>query len=107
MSYTRYTISVGLNDKDTKAPRESYERASLEIAGRLAQLGQGATITKGTGTYKHEDGTAVIEDNVIITIIDIDGSFASVMGEFIDKIKLDYNQESVIVMIDQVVSELR
>lgn len=107
MSYTRYTISVGLNDKDTKAPRDSYEHASIEIAGRLAQIGQGATITKGTGTYKHEDGTAVIEDNVIITVIDIDGSFAEVIDELIDKIKLDYNQESVIVMIDKVVSELR
>ena len=107
MSYTRYTISVGLNDKDTKAPRDTFERAGVEIAGRFAQIEQGATITKGTGVYKHEDGTAVIEDTVIITVIDFDGRFGQIMGEFIDKIKRDYNQESVAVMIDKVVSELR
>ena len=36
MKFTRYTISVGMNDKDTLRPVDVYERASIEVAGRLA-----------------------------------------------------------------------
>ena len=35
MKFTRYTISMGLNDKDTLRPVDTYEHASIEVAGRL------------------------------------------------------------------------
>ena len=106
MKYVRYTLSIGLNDKDTMAPVSSYERASVEMAGRLAVLEVGATITRGTGVYKHERGDVVIEDTVVISVIDFDGSFAGKMAKFIDGIKHDYNQESVAVMVDNIESKL-
>lgn len=106
MKFTRYTISVGLNDKDTLRPRASYDVASLEMAGRMAQLGVGCTVTRGTGVYKHERGEVVIEDTVVISVIDFEGTFSGKMGDFIAGVKRDYNQESVAVMVDKVESEL-
>ena len=106
MQYKRYTLSVGLNDKDTLKPRASYDVASIELAGRLAQAGVGATITKGTGVYKHDNGAVIIEDTVVISIIDFDDSFKNIMQDFIDKVKRDYNQESIAVMIDKIESRL-
>ncbi len=107
MKFTRYTISLGLNDKDTLLPRTSYDVASIEVAGRLAQLGVGATITKGTGVYKHERGDVVIEETVVISIIDFDGTAGAMLSKFIDGVKRDYNQESVALVTDKIESELK
>lgn len=105
--FTRYTISIGLNDKDTLVPVDTYEHASVEIAGRLAQLGVGATITRGTGVYKHERGDVVVEDTVVISIIDFGGAWQRLERAFYDGIKRDYNQESIAVMVDKIESELK
>lgn len=107
MRFTRYTLSIGLNDKDTLRPVTSYEHASIELAGRLAQLGIGCTITKGTGVYKHERGDVVIEDTVVISIIDFDGTAVGRLQAFIDGVKRDYNQESVALVTDKIESELK
>lgn len=107
MRFTRYTISVGLNDKDTLRPVSTYDTASIELAGRLAQLGVGATITKGTGVYKHERGDVVIEETVVISIVDFDGTAGAMLNKFIDGVKRDYNQESVALVTDKVESELK
>lgn len=107
MKFTRYTVSVGLNDKDTLRPVSTYDSASIELAGRLAQLGVGATITKGTGVYKHERGDVVIEDTVVISIIDFDGTASARLDAFIDGVKRDYNQESVALVTDKIESELK
>lgn len=107
MKFTRYTVSVGLNDKDTLKPVSTYERASVEMAGRLAQLGVGCTITRGTGVYKHERGDVVIEETVVISIIDFDGTACAMLGAFIEGVKRDYNQESVALVTDKIESELK
>ena len=107
MKFTRYTLSIGLNDKDTLLPRASYDVASAEMAGRMAQLGVGCTITKGTGVYKHERGDVIIEDTVIISIIDFDGKAGAMLGAFIEGVKRDYNQESVAIVTDKIESELK
>ena len=107
MKFTRYTLSVGLNDKDTLRPRCNYESGAQEMAGRLAQLNVGCTITRGTGVYKHERGDVVVEDTVVISIIDFDGTAGRVLQAFIDGVKRDYNQESIAVVTDKIESELK
>lgn len=107
MRFKKYTISMGLNDKDSLAPVADYESAKLEVAGRLAQLGVGATITKGVGVYKHERGDVVIEETVVIAVIDFDGGFEAVAEAFYEGLKRDYNQESVAVEVATVESELK
>lgn len=107
MKFARYTISVGLNDKDTLKPVSTYDDASREMAGRLAQLGVECTITKGTGVYKHERGDIVIEETVVISIIDFDGTAGAELDAFIHGVKRDYNQESVALVTDKIESELK
>lgn len=107
MQFTRYTLSVGLNDRETLLPVADYQSASDNMAGRLAQLGVGCTITRGTGVYKHERGDVVVEETVVISIIDFDGTAGAKLGAFIDGVKRDYDQESVAVITDKIESELR
>lgn len=106
MDFTRYTLCIGLNDKDTKTPVMDVQGARYDIGGRLGVLGVGATITVGTGVYKHEDGAVVVEETIIVQVIDFDGSFKKVMRGLIESIKRDYNQESIAVMEDKIRSEL-
>ncbi len=106
MLYTKYTIIMGLNDRETLMPVADFATAQLEVAGRLAQLETGATITRGMGAYKHEDGRVVVEESVIISVIDFDGSFKSKAQAFCDGLKRDYNQESLAVETAQVESKL-
>ena len=106
MKFNRYTIMVGLNDKDTMHPVKTIDDARLELGGRLAQLGIGATLARGTGVYKHERGDVVVEETVVISIIDFEGSWQKVAQSFYDGVKRDYNQESIAVITDTVESEL-
>ena len=106
MLFTEYTISIGLNDKDTLAPVMDFESARREIAGRLAQIRVGATITKGVGVYEHEDGRVVIEDTAIVQVVDFNGRFKKNASKFYAGIKADYNQESIAVKVAEVESEL-
>lgn len=106
MKFNRYTIMVGLNDKDTLLPTKTVDDARMELGGRLAQLGVGATLARGTGVYKHERGDVVVEETVVISIIDFDGSWQKVAQSFYDGVKRDYNQESIAVVTDIVDSAL-
>lgn len=106
MRYVRYTLAVGLNDRETLKPIADYETASKEIAGRVAQLDLGATITRGTGVYKHERGDVVIEETVVISVIDFEGGAGAKLDALIASIKRDYNQESIAVMVDKIESKL-
>ena len=107
MKFTRYTISLGLNDKDTLRPVDVYEHASIEVAGRLSQLDVSCTITRGTGVYKHERGDVVIEETVVRCIIDFYGAACAKLGSFIVGVNRDYYQECLAVVSDSFESELR
>lgn len=106
MKFTKYIIIMGLNDKDTLLPVADFTTAQNEVAGRLAQLGIGATLTRGVGSYQHEDGRVVVEESIIMTVIDFNGKFKTVAPEFYAGLKRDYNQESLAVEISEVESEL-
>lgn len=92
----KVTFYIGLNDKDTKTQRVNALDASNIVANIfVAHDVDGATIGGGQGVYKHEDGTVVIEQTIIVQVyefgapIDIDGICADV--------KTALNQESVAV----------
>ena len=60
------------------------------------------------GSWKNRtSGDVVIEETVVISIIDFDGTAGAKLGAFIDGIKRDYNQESVAVVTDKIESELK
>lgn len=95
-TYTTYTLSIGLNDKDTHL-QEVNTLDAYKVVCNL--INRGCTITEGTGFYTHEDGTQVIEKSLIAQIIDFDGTLElKEVEQICDKIKLALNQESVVIV---------
>lgn len=87
---TRYTLYVGLNDKDAKVqlvPAELAEEIVMAIVGDCS-------IERIRGCYSHEDGTRVFENTLKVSIL-----FRSEqeIEQYIAAIKRQLNQESVAV----------
>lgn len=62
---TKYILSIGLNDKESKVQEISDENALLTISTVCYEMVGGATIIPGCiGVYTHDDGTKVIEKTI-------------------------------------------
>ena len=87
---TRYTLYIGLNDKDAKVqliPVELAEEIVMEIVGDCS-------IERIRGCYSHEDGTRVFENTLKVSIL-----FRSEaeIEQYVAAIKRRLNQESIAV----------
>ena len=91
----KYTLYVGLNDKDTKTQVldsvECYKIAENIIVNDFG----GCTIYNAKGIYTHNDGSVVIENTLRIEIIadDNDGAIINTCNA----LKVAFNQECIIV----------
>ena len=93
---TRYTLTIGLYDKDTKR-----QKISLDIAKRLVSdliidtLGYG-TIHDGAGIYTHTNGDVVVEPSIIVFY---DGSKEDEnrINDLAWRVKKVLNQESIML----------
>lgn len=87
---TRYTLYVGLNDKDEKIqliPVELAEEIIMEIVGDCS-------IERIHGCYTHENGARVFENTLKVSIL-----FRSEaeIEQYVAAIKRRLNQESIAV----------
>lgn len=100
----KYTLYVGLNDKDSKLQEVSTINAYKLIVNicKSHKL-DGFTISEATGFYVHENGEVVTEKSLRIEIL-----FTSneVIDAIIKDIKIILNQESVVKQVEEVTSEL-
>ena len=62
----RFTLYMGLNDKDTKTQMISIIEAYKIVSNILASDLGGGTIYEAKGVYKHDDGTIVFENTLRI-----------------------------------------
>lgn len=100
----KYTLYVGLNDKDTKTQQISTLEAYKVLQNLLLNNGvEGATIFEAKGIYTHENGEIVIENTLRIELMFI-GKEA--IKKIVNDIKKILNQESVVVQFEKVESEL-
>jgi uncharacterized membrane-anchored protein YitT (DUF2179 family) len=100
----KYTLYVGLNDKETKTQKISTVEAYKIIENLLLNLNvEGATIFEAKGLYKHENGEYVTENTLRIEIMFVE---KPIVKQLVDSIKLILNQESVAVQREVVESEL-
>ena len=102
----RYTLYVGLNDKDTKTQKIDTIEAYKVCENMCADFFGGATIFDAKGIYKHDDNTIVIENTLRIEILEFDDSILENVREFVRILKSIFNQESIAVNIEVVNSEL-
>lgn len=88
----KYTLLVGLNDKDTKK-QELTKVQAKKIISNIVNLP--STISDATGIYKHLNGQVVKEKSIRIELYN-DKSIDKTIKDFIKKIKIALNQESIL-----------
>lgn len=100
----KYTLFVGLNDKDKKIQLVDNEAARAIITrAALANGIDGLTITLSQGIYKHESGAVVIENTYRLELLFVKDSQVRALCDDLKKL---LNQESIAIQIDKIESEL-
>lgn len=100
----KYTLYLGLNDKDTKTQLISTLESYKMVANILKSLNyDGATIFEAVGLYKHDDGTFVTESTLRIEILDFNKQG---VNQLVDTLKAIFNQESIAVQQETITSTL-
>ena len=88
----RYTLSIGLNDKDTKQQRHSTIEAYKIVENILVDKVGGGSIFEGRGVYKHKDGKIIVEHSLQVILFDCSENQAL---EVIKATKQALNQETI------------
>lgn len=97
----KYTLYIGLNDKDTKRQQIDNLEASKVVQNILTEKTGGGTIYNATGVYKHDDGTIIIENTLRVEIL---AAALDPIKEAVTVIKTALNQESIILQTERVES---
>ena len=99
----KFTLYLGLNDKDTKQQKIAILEAYKIAMNIILKYTDGATIFEASGYYKHDNGSITIEKTLRIELLFIEKSTVLVI---IDTLKNVFNQESVILQEETILSEL-
>lgn len=99
----KFTLYLGLNDKDTKVQKISTLEAYKIVSNILMKSFDGATIYEATGIYKHGDGTFVRENTLRIELLFAEETR---VRELVDTLKVVFNQESIAVQKEVINSQL-
>ena len=62
---TRYTLTIGLFDKDTKRQKISSDMALKIVSDLVVQTVGYGTIYNGNGIYTHINGSIVVEPSLV------------------------------------------
>lgn len=90
----KYTLYLGLNDKDKKVQLIGTLEAYKICNNILLHYTDGATIFEANGIYKHEDGSYTIEKTLRIELLFIN---AKTLTQIIADLKKAFNQEAIAV----------
>ena len=100
----KYTLYIGLNDKDTKTQKVSTLEAYKVLENLLLNYNVvGATIFEAKGLYKHDNGDYVIENTLRVEIMFVE---KAIIKKIVENAKTILNQESIAVQFEKVESEL-
>ncbi len=95
----RFTIYLGLADKDEREQRLSCERA-VSLVGKVCQgYGVPFSVTLQQGGYVHQDGRYVLENSLAVSII---GLSRKVVDEVAKDLCSFLQQECVLIAQDKV-----
>ena len=99
----KFTLYVGLNDKDTRKQEISTLEAYKVVSNLITADFDGGTIYEATGIYKHDDGTFVTETTLRIELLFRDKQQVRALCNTLKKV---LNQESIAVQCEVVDSQL-
>lgn len=103
MDITKFTLFVGLNDKESKQQEISTVDAYKIISNMITATFDGGTISEATGIYKHSNGTFTTEITLRIELL-----FTTIeqVKPFVTELKKVLNQETIAVQKEVINSEL-
>lgn len=99
----KFTLYLGLNDKDTKVQKVSTVEAYKIVSNLIAKRFDGGTIFEAQGIYKHDDGSIVTETTLRIELLFAE---TEAVREFVNLLKELFNQESIAVQNEVIDSNL-
>lgn len=91
---TQYTIMLGLLDKDSKTLVLAQDAAIKHCQEVAAAITGGATISPAGGVYTHDSGETITEPSIRIELLYTELEKARELAEVL---KMQYNQESVLL----------
>ena len=86
----KHEIFIGLNDKDTKTQLVSTEDAMLKVHSLVGDC----SMSLIQGYFTHADGSMVIERTIKCEVFGMEDDKIHVI---VEQLKLDLNQESILV----------
>ncbi|AET69231.1 hypothetical protein Desor_3769 [Desulfosporosinus orientis DSM 765] len=90
----KYTLYVGLNDKDTYTQIIDSLEAEKKASAICIKYVDGYTLTHGEGAYKDEKGVITKENSLIYTFFNVtDAQMKSIMNEMLKEL----NQNSILI----------
>ena len=92
----RYTLTIGLLDKDTKRQKFSHELARKIISNLITEIIGYGTVHDGNGIYTHVNGEIVVEPSIIF-FVDGGKDLKDKVVNLAWNIKKALNQESVML----------
>lgn len=100
----KYSLYLGLNDKDTKTQKIDTLEAYKMLCNLLKSYNvEGFTVYNAHGFYVHDDGSFTVENTLKIELMFIN---EKIVDDIIKQLKIIFNQESVIKQVEKVTSEL-
>lgn len=99
----KWTLYLGLNDKDTKVQKIATVEAYKVAMNILSQFVEGATIFEANGMYTHKNGTMTIEKTLRIELLFTD---EETVKKIVAMLKTVFNQESIAVQKEVINSNL-
>ena len=90
-----YKVYLGLNDQKEKRQLIDTNDALVMTSLYLASHFDGATVYNGIGVYKHEDGSIVRENSLIIELVYVTDFMVESLVKHLQTV---FNQESVMIV---------
>ena len=95
----RYTISVGLNDKDEKLQKVQTEKVLRLVKNCCKGYSMAFSSYLQDGGYIHDNGEYVLEKSVCIVFVEPD---EKLVEEVAKDLCAFLNQESVMITVDEI-----
>ena len=93
---TRYTLTIGLFDKDTKRQKISTDIAIRIVSDLVVNVIGYGTIHTGNGIYTHNNGSIVVEPSLVY-FVDGEKDLKNKVKTLAWSIKKALNQESIML----------
>jgi len=99
----KFTLYLGLNDKDKKQQLISTLEAYKIANNILLSYTDGATVFEANGIYKHDSGDYTIEKTLRIELLFTD---TNTVNKIVNDLKRAFNQETIAVQKQKIDSYL-